>query len=207
MSNPAESQVSPTRTFEPITSNEQTSPRLTRTHTNGSKRRSSTSRPLRRTSTSQSHKERRDPNIDVNLPYRTLTEDANLAEYTTEVPGGEIEGKLEPNGSYHYHMVTFVPNDPENPKNWSKAYKWYYTMVVAVTCFVVAFNSSVITADIAGAAKTFGASEELTLASISLFVVGFGVGRLHSIPVCEIHARSTLTFHRSDGMQHILRLI
>jgi hypothetical protein len=51
-------------------------------------------------------------------------------------------------------------------------------MVVAVTCFVVAFASSVITADIAGVEREFKISEELALASISLFVVGFGLGML-----------------------------
>jgi hypothetical protein len=50
-------------------------------------------------------------------------------------------------------------------------------MVVAVTCFVVAFASGVITADIAGVQREFGVSEELAFASISLFVVGFGVGK------------------------------
>jgi hypothetical protein len=49
-------------------------------------------------------------------------------------------------------------------------------MVVAVTCFVVAFASSVITADIVGVEREFNVSEELALASISLFVVGFGLG-------------------------------
>jgi hypothetical protein len=49
-------------------------------------------------------------------------------------------------------------------------------MVVAMTCFVVAFASSVITADIVGVEREFNVSEELALASISLFVVGFGLG-------------------------------
>ena len=52
-------------------------------------------------------------------------------------------------------------------------------MVVAVTCFVVAFASSVITADIAGVEKEFDVSEEVALVSISIFVVGFGLGRLY----------------------------
>ncbi len=59
-------------------------------------------------------------------------------------------------------------------------------MVVAVTCFVVAFASSVITADIVGVEKEFNVSEELTLASISLFVVGFGLGMPHRTPfLCD----------------------
>lgn len=126
-----------------------------------------------------STKEHRDPNLDINLPYRTLTNDANLAEYSTEQPNGELPGPVEPNNDKRYKLVAFVPNDPENPKNWSKAYKWWCTMVVAFTCFVVAFASSVITADIAGLSEEFGVSEEVALLSVSLFVVGFGVGKSH----------------------------
>lgn len=139
-----------------------------------------------RTNSSSSHhsrlsraptKEVRDPNLDTNLPYRTLSADANLAEYTAEVPNGEITGPPKPDGSGYYKLVAFTPGDKENPKNWSKAYKWYCTMVVAVTCFVVAFCSSVITADIEGVMETFNVSEEAALVSISVFVVGFGVGK------------------------------
>lgn len=136
------------------------------------------SNPLNRSATKETI---RDPNLDVNLPYRTLSGDANLSEYTTETVTGEIPGPVEPDGENRYKLVTFLPNDPENPKNWSKGYKWYCTMVVAATCFVVAFSSSVVTPDIVGVADEFGVSEEVALLSITLFVVGFGVGkRIHS---------------------------
>jgi hypothetical protein len=84
-----------------------------------------------------------------------------------------------PNGETRqdYKLVEFADGDPENPKNWSKAYKWYITMVVAVTCFVVAFNSSVITSDIPGVSESFNVSHEAALVPISVFVVGFGVGK------------------------------
>lgn len=148
---------------------EQASP-AHQTHTNESS--------VQRSSTHQSHKEaHRDPELDINLPYRTLTENANFSEYTTEAQGGEIAPHPAPKGQQQYELVTFLPDDPENPKNWSKAYKWYCTMVVAATCFVVALASSVITADIIGVEKEFNISEELALASVSLFVVGFGIGK------------------------------
>lgn len=123
----------------------------------------------------QSHKEPRDPNLDVNLPYRSLNPDANLEEYTTEKSSGEIPTNYQP-GKPEYKLVTFLPDDPENPKNWSKGMKWYCTMVVALTCFVVAFSSSVITADIIGVQEEFNKSQELVFGTISIFVVGFGVG-------------------------------
>jgi hypothetical protein len=153
--------------FESITSAQQHQPSITRSHSSSG---------VHRSNTDTSSKPERDPHLDVNLPYRTLTAQANLDEYTTENAGGEIDGPLESDGKTHYKLVTFTPNDPENPKNWSKAYKWYCTMVVAVTCFVVAFCSSVITAGIVGVQEEFDRSEEVALVSISIFVVGFGIG-------------------------------
>jgi hypothetical protein len=49
-------------------------------------------------------------------------------------------------------------------------------MVVAVTCFVVAFCSAVITAGTVGPEKEFHVSEEVSLLPITVFVVGFGIG-------------------------------
>jgi hypothetical protein len=116
----------------------------------------------------------------LNLPVREVSDGADLREYTTETREGEIikpvksnvTGKLE-----DWKLVTFTIDDPENPKNWSKLYKWYCTMVVAFTCFVVAFASSVITAHIEGPMEDFGVSREASLVVVTVFVVGFGVGK------------------------------
>lgn len=162
------------RAFEPlnraITERSQFRRHLSRTSTRGTH--------LSRTSTRATQKEMvRDPDLDINLPYRTFSPEANLAEYTEEHPSGEIAGPIGPDGQ-EYRLVTFAVGDPENPKNWSKAYKWFCTMVVALTCFSVAFASSVITADIASVEQEFNVSEEVALVSISVFVVGFGIGTI-----------------------------
>lgn len=122
-----------------------------------------------------------DPADLVNLPSRTLSNDANLREYIQETTDGQIprEVKSKKTGKVEkYELVTWKINDPGNPKNWSKPRKWYCTMVVAFTCFVVAFNSAVITPDIEGVAREFHVSQEVALPSISVFVIGFGVGKL-----------------------------
>ncbi len=131
-------------------------------------------------------KESRDPELDINLPYRTLSPNANLNEYRSERPDGELPGPMEADGEHRYRLVTFVPDDPENPKNWSKARKWYITMVIATTCFVVAFCSSVITADIIGVTQEFGVSTEVVLLTVSVFVIGFGVGEYQPMARCAL---------------------
>jgi hypothetical protein len=145
------------------------------------------------TSSSSPQPLHRAPTIEdvVNLPLRTLSNDANLEEYTQETISGQMlrtvrsaAGKDE-----EYELVTFTIDDPENPKNWSKAMKWWCTMVVAITCFVVAFNSAVITANLEGVSEEFGVSEEVALLTITLFVVGFGVGPMAFAPCSEISGR------------------
>ncbi|PSK46400.1 hypothetical protein B9Z65_5368 [Elsinoe australis] len=114
----------------------------------------------------------------VNLPYRTLSQNAQLEEYTEETQTGQMlkevqsraTGKLE-----RYELVTWTINDPENPKNWSKAYKWWF-----------------ITANIDGPAEEFGVSHEVALLSVTLFVVGFGVGPMVFAPLSEVLGRQRI---------------
>ncbi|KKZ67332.1 hypothetical protein EMCG_06981 [[Emmonsia] crescens] len=131
----------------------------------------------------------------TDLPSRMLRETATLEEYTQETREGRIikpvrsnvTGKIE-----DYDLVTFKIDDPENPKNWSKARKWYITMVVAVTCFVVAFDSSVITAGISQVAEEFQIGDIVALLTITVFVIGFGVGPMVFAPVSEMVGRKPI---------------
>lgn len=131
---------------------------------------------LHRTPTIGSGRGQVDP---LELPYGTVADGANLEEFVTETKSGNIVKPVKSNVTgkeEDYNLVTFTIDDPDNPKNWSKAYKWWCTIVVAFTCFVVAFASSVITADLEGVGDDFNVSREVTMLPITVFVVGFGVG-------------------------------
>jgi hypothetical protein len=90
-------------------------------------------------------------------------------------------------------LVTWKDGDPEDPRNWSKAYKWYITAVCALSVVSAAFGSAVVTGDFRGIEEEFGVSEVVVALSVSLMVVGFGLGplawsplvRLLSLPACE----------------------
>src|SRR5436853_858119 len=65
------------------------------------------------------------PSIDgddlINLPFRTLSNEARLDEYTTETIDGQILREVRSNATGNierYELVTWKVNDPENPKNW-----------------------------------------------------------------------------------------
>jgi hypothetical protein len=73
----------------------------------------------------------REPTIEdvINLPIRSLSNDAYLEEYTRETIDGQMLREVRSNATGHierYELVTFKIDDPENPKNWSKAWKCKY---------------------------------------------------------------------------------
>ena len=136
-----------------------------------------------------------DDNDPESLPYRTLTAEADMREYLEETASGVIPKRTfsrVTGEKTEYELVTFYPHDPENPKNWSKARKWYCTMVVAFTCFTVAFNSAVITSDLTGPAEAFHVSNEVALLTITMFVLGFGIGPLVFAPLSEMLGRKVV---------------
>jgi hypothetical protein len=104
-----------------------------------------------RTSKSARHPHDLDGAELVNLPSRTLGGNANLDEYLEETVSGLIEetktsrttGRIE-----KYELVTWKLNDPENPKNWSKAYKWS----VKLSMYMLACSTSMLTVYIIGGA-------------------------------------------------------
>ncbi|EEH49669.1 uncharacterized protein PADG_05748 [Paracoccidioides brasiliensis Pb18] len=131
----------------------------------------------------------------TDLPFRELRPTATFEEYTTETREGRIIKSVKSNVTgkvEDYDLVTFKISDPENPKNWSKGRKWYITIVVAITCFVVAFDSSVITSGIGQVAEEFRVSEVVALLTITVFVIGFGVGPMVFAPVSELVGRKPI---------------
>jgi hypothetical protein len=73
-------------------------------------------------------------------------------------------------------FITFSPNDKDNPRNWSKAQKWY------ITCFASSLN--VLTCLCAGGYSSgvgqlieeFGVSAEVGTVGLSMYILGFAIG-------------------------------
>ena len=71
--------------------------------------------------------------------------------------------------------VTWIPNDPRNPMNFSEVKKWSFTMLVAIATLAVALVSSAYTGGIQEIMADFGIGQELATLGVSLFVLGFAV--------------------------------
>ncbi|PBK67153.1 MFS general substrate transporter [Armillaria solidipes] len=90
------------------------------------------------------------------------------------------------------YLVTWLENDPEDPRNWSPVWRWYLTLVSALAVISVAFASAVITGDFEGIEEEFQVGEVVTALSVSLMVCGFGLGPLVISPLSELYGRRPL---------------
>lgn len=99
----------------------------------------------------------------------------------------EVNNDIE--GDVKVTIVDWDTNDPENPRNLSRFRKWTITLLASSLCLSVALGSSIITGDMQGPAEEFHVSEEVVNLTVTLFVVGFGVGPLVFAPMSEILGR------------------
>lgn len=92
-----------------------------------------------------------------------------------------------------FKLVEFVDSDPGNPKNKNRTIRWVYTFCLGIMCFTVALGSAIVTGDMDSPLKTFHVSlEVLILASVTVFVVGFGVGPCLFAPLSEEVGRNVV---------------
>lgn len=92
-------------------------------------------------------------------------------------PGGDLNPGIE--------FVTFQINDPDNPHNWPLALRWFYTFILSMMVICAAYGSSSLAGGLPVMDEKFGVSTEVSTLSVSLFVVGFGVGSMVWSPLSE----------------------
>ena len=82
------------------------------------------------------------------------------------------------------------PNDPDNPKNWSKKRRWGATLVVSSFTFISPVSSSMVAPAIASIAMDFNITDEVEQQMVlSVFILAYAVGPLFLGPLSEIHGR------------------
>ncbi|KAF7322160.1 RNA polymerase II-associated protein [Mycena kentingensis (nom. inval.)] len=80
----------------------------------------------------------------------------------------------------------------EDPTEWSTAKKWLAVGVIASGSFCVTCASTMASFTEKGMAEEFGVAHEVTILSISLFVLGLGLGPLITGPFSEVYGRSII---------------
>ncbi|KAG8938324.1 hypothetical protein FRC04_009079, partial [Tulasnella sp. 424] len=124
--------------------------------------------------------------VESNGSHRNENGDADLVD----APG---EPKLDEKTEHNPFLVKWDgPDDPENPKNWSAAYRWYITAIAGLLVLNATFASSAPAGVLGQLIPEFHLSHTLAVLTISLFVAGYCVGPLLWGPLSEQFGRKPI---------------
>ncbi|KAG8904587.1 hypothetical protein FRB99_001505 [Tulasnella sp. 403] len=112
------------------------------------------------------------------------------SEDNVDAPG---EPKLDEKTEHSAYLVKWDgPDDPENPKNWSMAYRWYITAIAGLLVLNATFASSAPSGVVEQLVPKFHLNHSTTVLTISLFVAGYCVGPLLWGPLSEQYGRKPI---------------
>lgn len=87
-------------------------------------------------------------------------------------------------------IISFGPNDPENPLNWSKKKKFYIVVTGIIQVMNSTFGSSICSNAMDPISKEFNITNSLALVlPISVFLIGYVCGPLLWGPISEAYGR------------------
>lgn len=93
-------------------------------------------------------------------------------------------------GPIHEHELDWDgPDDNDNPLNWPMWKKAYVTGTTAAMCFCVSIGASLYVGGIPDLMAHTGASRELCIAGLSLYVLGLAFGPAIAAPISETFGR------------------
>ncbi|EFQ29919.1 major facilitator superfamily transporter [Colletotrichum graminicola M1.001] len=84
------------------------------------------------------------------------------------------------------HLVEFLPNDPENPRNWSDLKKILVSFQLCLLVVAVYAGASIYTVGTQGVQVRFGVSDTVALLGLTVFVLGYGLGLMIWSPLSEV---------------------
>ncbi|KIW20841.1 hypothetical protein PV08_01419 [Exophiala spinifera] len=107
-----------------------------------------------------------------------------------QAPGPVVDDE-EPT---HYLVEFGGPDDPDNPKNWSRARRWRITLAMGGMAFVVTFSSSIFAVVISPVAAQYSIGTVTSTLGVSLFLLGFVFGPIFFGPASEVFGRRVPLF-------------
>ncbi|EME43000.1 hypothetical protein DOTSEDRAFT_88988 [Dothistroma septosporum NZE10] len=114
--------------------------------------------------------------------------DAEHGPHIASSPG--IETRIHDDGTKNYVVSWYSDTDPQDPHNWSIAYRLETTILLILIAFCGTAGSSIDSAVQAAAAEDFHvALVTEALGGTGIFLIGFGIGALIASPASELFGR------------------
>lgn len=117
------------------------------------------------------------------------TKDLEAAKPTTLT-----EPSLDSDTNINPDLVTWSgPDDPANPKNWSKSLKWKNTCAISLFVFISPVSSSMIAPAMQDLGKALGMHSDLEIyLSMGIFILAYSIGPTFFGPASELYGRVRL---------------
>ena len=91
---------------------------------------------------------------------------------------------------YRFDVTEIKLEGNEDPRNWSSAKKWYTTAIISLMGFISPLGSSIVVPGCFFIGRTFHLGSRIaSLLTVSLFVLGLGVGPFLLAPASELKGR------------------
>ncbi|KAL5622553.1 hypothetical protein FOBRF1_001803 [Fusarium oxysporum] len=142
----------------------------------------------------------KEPNTDKQ--EETISEDIHAANMKTDaekdaMEAGEVAPTPDPN------IVDWSgPDDPENPRNWSKAYKLTNIIVISLSVLYTNLATTMFAPGAATMQREFGfKSNTVEVLTITMASLGFALGQLFIPPMSEVFGR--MPIYRTSSILYI----
>ncbi|KAJ4987933.1 multidrug resistance protein [Stagonosporopsis vannaccii] len=85
------------------------------------------------------------------------------------------------------HVIDwFGPDDPQNPRNWSRGKRFFVTFEICFLTFSVYIGSAIYTPGLMDVMAGFGVAQVPALLGLCLYVAGYGLGPIIWSPLSEV---------------------
>lgn len=92
------------------------------------------------------------------------------------------------------HLVTWDgPDDPEDPKNWSRKEKWIMTVLISTYNFISPVSSTMVAPALTALGADLHMHNDIEVEmALSIFVLAYAIGPLFFGPLSEVYGRSRI---------------
>ncbi|OAK99024.1 MFS general substrate transporter [Phaeosphaeriaceae sp. SRC1lsM3a] len=95
--------------------------------------------------------------------------------------------RVDPEKGRDKHVIDWYgDDDPQNPRNWSRAKKFFVTFEICFLTFSVYIGSAIYTPGLMDVVEVFGVAQVPATLGLTLYVAGYGLGPIIWSPMSEI---------------------
>jgi len=114
--------------------------------------------------------------------------DRHLSASSSQTQVNEASGvRVDPEKGRDKHVIDWYgAEDPQNPRNWSRAKKFFVTFEFCFLTFSVYIGSAIYTPGLMDVMEVFGVAQVPATLGLTLYVAGYGLGPIIWSPLSEI---------------------